>query len=513
MKKLNVLFLAAMLLFSFDSFSQSKIFDNVVDFEIRSTVEITNNKQIVGYGVFYKKDKMENSALFGLTILDENLKEIGNNEFEGSSNLILIKAVYESDKILLSFYDTEKKNGYAKFVKVYDLKGKEIGLVSFEHERVRKYANWEKVAASPKSVYADIDNIEGKGFITIYQGVAETGGVDVQMIGLDGKLKWEKYITAEKKDFTDLYLLGITNNTIIMFQTDRKENSKKDANIYLLGLSIENGQELFKTSLDIKGLTYEPMFVKKSNDGKLRIVSTIADESDKFDKAKPNGIGIAELDGVTGDIKIIKDFNFENDLGTVLKMKNENKSKEGYIKAHDVLIMPDGSMVIVGEFFRKTVRGAGLAMTLLGGMGTVSASSQASIGDMFLLRIDNNLKATSLEKIEKDRRNISMSNDFISIGSMARLLSLNHEFGYMYSDEGMDGKQNTILARGAFGNEKYGIIAIAVDENKGYTTKKFNLQKEKKVTYFISRGKPGYVMVTKYNSKEKTISLNLEKVN
>jgi hypothetical protein len=65
MKKLNILFLLTMVLLSFNGFAQSKIFDNVLDFEIRSTLEITNNKQIVGYGVFYKKDKMKNSALFG----------------------------------------------------------------------------------------------------------------------------------------------------------------------------------------------------------------------------------------------------------------------------------------------------------------------------------------------------------------------------------------------------------------------------------------------------------------
>ena len=34
--------------------SQSKMFDNVIDVEVRNTVEIVNNKQIVGYAIFYK---------------------------------------------------------------------------------------------------------------------------------------------------------------------------------------------------------------------------------------------------------------------------------------------------------------------------------------------------------------------------------------------------------------------------------------------------------------------------
>jgi hypothetical protein len=511
MKKLNVLFLAAMVLLGFNGSAQSKIFDNVLDFEIRSTVEITNNKQIVGYGVFYKKDKMKKSALFGLTILDENLKEIGNNEFEGPKDLLLIKAVYESDRILLSFYDEDKKDGYKRFVKVFDLKGKEMGLVPYDPEKVKKGMFGAAIAESMEAIYEGTDNIEGKGFVTIYQSKAKTGGVDIQMIGLNGKLKWENSITAEKGDRTDLYLLATTTNTILMFQMDRSGVMARDADIFLLGLNAENGKQMFKKPLNMKGLTYEPILLKKSNDGKLKIVSTLADEKDKFANAKTNGISIGDLNDMTGEIKILKDFNYQNDLGSVLTMKNENKSEDGYIKAHNIIMMPDGSMVLVGEFFRKTVSAGGMAMKILSRGG--SSAAQATIEDMFLLRIDNSFKAKSLEKIEKDKERVPLPTDELSIGLMARLLTQQHDFGYMYTDEGMDGKQRTVLARGAFGEEKYGTVAITVDEKKGYTTKRFNLQKEKKVTYYISRGKPGYVMVSKYNSKEKTITLNLEKVN
>src|SRR5688572_30424665 len=86
-------------------FAQSKIFDNVVDVEVKSTAAIVNNKQIVGYAFFYKIDKMKKSALYRLSILDENLKEIGSNEFEGGKDLVLTKANYESEKLMLSFYD------------------------------------------------------------------------------------------------------------------------------------------------------------------------------------------------------------------------------------------------------------------------------------------------------------------------------------------------------------------------------------------------------------------------
>lgn len=497
-------------LISFGSFAQSKEFENVIDVEVRSTVEITNNKQIVGYAFFYKMDKMKKAAMYRLTILDENLKEIGSNEFEGPKNLQLKRAVYESDLILLSFNDEAKKDGYARFVKVYDLKGKEKGLVPYDPDKVKKGMFGAAIAEQMEAIYDGTDNVEGKGFVTVYQSKAKTGGVDLQMIGLNGKLAWEKSYTADKGDRTDLYLLGTTANTILLFEMDRSGIMSRDATIFLVGLSAADGKELFKKPLNIKGLSYEPMLIKKTNDGKIKIISSTADAGDKFGTAKPNGFSIGELNDQTGEITTIKDFNFLNDLGNVLDMKNENKSEDGYIKAHDILLMPDGGVVMVGEFFRKTVSGGGMAMKILS-KGQASAA-QATIGDMFLLRINSSLKATSLEKIEKDKERVPLPTDGLPIGLMARLLTYEHDFGYMYTDEGMTGVKKTILARGSFGEESYGTVAITVDEKKGFSKKRFNLEKEKNVRYFISRAKPGYVMIMKYFTKDKKITVNLEKV-
>ncbi len=509
MKKTTLALLA--ILFAFTGFSQSKVLENVMEIEVKSAVDITNNKQIVGYAFFYKIDKMKKSALYRLAILDENLKEIGSNEFEGAKDLELRRAVYESNHILLSFFDKAKTDGYEKFVKVFDLKGKETGTTSYDPERVKKGMFGAAIAAQMETIYEGTENVEGKGFVTVYQSKAKTGGVDVQMIDINGRLKWEKNITADKGDRADLYLLGTTPNTILLFEMDRGSAMARDAEIYLVGLSTDNGKELFKKPLDINGLTYEPMLIKKSTDGKLKIVSTIANAEAKFAKAKPTGFSISDLNDLTGEIKIIKDFSYANDLSSVLEMKNDSKSEDGYIKAHDILLMQDGSMVLVGEFFRKTVSAGGMALKLLS-RGNASAA-QATIEDMFLLRIDNSLKPKSLEKIEKDKERVPMPTDGLSIGLMARLLTYGHDFGYLYTDEGLDGRTKTVLAKGSFGEEKYGTVAITVDEKKGYTTKRFSLEKEKNVYYRVFRSKPGYVMIMKYNSKAKQVTVNLEKVN
>jgi hypothetical protein len=510
MKKLKLIPVLIALLIGINAFSQSKILENVIEVDLQSSVAIRNNNQIVGYALFYKIDKMKKSALYRLEILDENLKPIGNNEFEGAKDLILRKAVYESNQILLSFYDSDKKDGYARFVKIFDLKGKETGMVPYDPEKVKKGMFGAAMAEQMENTYEGTTNVEGKGFICIYQSKAKTGGIDMQMIDNHGKLKWEKNITAEKGDRYDTYLVSATPNTILLYQIERASLMVADATVFLVGLSTENGKELFKKPMIVKDVALEPMLIKNSMDGKLKIVSTMYNASDKFYKAKPIGFSIGDLNDVTGEIKLIKNFSYQNDLSNVLEMKNESKSEDGYIQAHNICMMPDGSMVLVGEFFRKTVSALG-ALSRLGG-GTAPAA-QATIDDMFLLRIDNTLKAKSLEKIEKDKERHPIPSEGISIGLMARWLAYLHAFGYMYTDEGIDGQKQTILASGSFGDEKYGTVAITIDPKKGFTQKRFDLVKEKKVRYFITRGKPGTVLIMKYNAKEKTISLNLEKVN
>ncbi len=59
MKKTKGFILLICLTISSIAFCQSKVLENVIDIEVRSTVEITNNKQIVGYAFFYKIDNLE----------------------------------------------------------------------------------------------------------------------------------------------------------------------------------------------------------------------------------------------------------------------------------------------------------------------------------------------------------------------------------------------------------------------------------------------------------------------
>ena len=493
-------------------FAQSKEFEDVVDVKLERTVTIKNNNTIVGYAVFYKLDKMKKSALYRLEILDENLKSIGSNEFEGSKDLFLRDAIYESGHILLGFSDPKKVDGYDKFVKVFDLKGKETGLVSYDPDKVKKGMFGAAVAESMDEYYGGYNNVDGKGFVVVYQSKAKTGGADIQMIDTKGKLKWEKNFTADKGDRMDLYLTATTGNALMFFCGNRENLMSKDSKNFLLGLDPATGKELFRTPMEKDDYSLEPTLFKFDNNDKYKLISIVAHESDKFYSARPIGFNISELNDKTGQLTTVKNFIFEQDLSSVLDMKSESKSEDGYMKIHDICLMADGSSVVVGEFFRRTISAAGTAMKLLSRSGQASAI-QITIGDLFLLRLDKNNKAVSLEKIDKSPDRIPAIADGVSLGLTQRIMSMEGYFGYMYTDENTDATKKTVIASGTFEGEKYGTSAITFDGNKGYKIKKFNIEKEKKERVYLARAKPGHIMIMKYNSKQKKISMNLERVN
>ncbi len=509
MKMKSACLILGLILVQVTAIAQSTVFETKFEVNLQSTIAITNNKQIVGYAFFFKVDKMKKAGLYKLVILDENLKQIGSSEFEGGKDLFLSRAVYESDRVYLNFEDKDEFDGYKKFVKVFDLKGKQVGLVGYEPEKVKKGLTGAAVAAQMESMYDGIENVETKGLVRVYQSKAKTGGVDIQFIGTNGKLKWEKSFTASPGDRIDMFLFGTTPKAIMMVQMERSGLASAKGDLFLVGINPDNGKETFKKPLTMNGYNYDPMFLKTTADGKYKMIASLLDEKDKLMKAQPVGISLCEINDVTGEITVNKNLTYSNDLSKVLKMKNDVKSEEGYIKPHDLVLMNDGGMVLVGEFFRKTVSAMGVASAVLS--RNAQNMSQATIDDMFLMRIDNNFNPVALETVEKDKDRFPLPGNFISTGLVARYLSSLKAFAYDYTDEGMDGSQKTIVANGSRPGAGYGVFAINLGEKSGFTIKDFKSLKEKNVRYYVSRAKPGYMMVTRYNSKEKSASLSLEK--
>ena len=499
--------LVSFLAIGISSIAQNKEFEDVLKVELKNTVVIKNNKTVVGYAIFYRLEKMKKAALYRLEILDENLKSIGSNEFEGSKDLQLLDAVYESEHILLAFKDPKKEEGAERYVKVFDLKGKQNGLVLYEPEKGKKGMFGAAAADQMESLYNGYNNVDGLGFVNVFQKELKTGGADVQLISSEGKLKWEKNFTAESGDRMDMYLTATTPNALLFFVGERESIMKKESKNYIMGLDPVTGKQLFKKSLETNGFAWEPQYFKQDASGKLYMISIISDENDKFYTARPVGFNLATINDKTGEIKLEKNFVYEADLSSVIDMKSSTKTEEGYMQIHDIDIMADGSKVVVGEFFRRTVSAGGTALKVLqaaaGGYSSGTSAAQITIGDAFLLRLDKNNKPVSLEKIEKKVTRRPTPGDGLSLGLVQRYMKQIGAFGYIYTDENPDNNSKTVLIEGSFEGERYGTNAVTFDEKKGFKVKKLTVDTKGRDQVRIFKAKPGHVMVSKYSAKEK----------
>ncbi len=494
--RLQFSFLVALLCFSLSKgIAQPGVYQVKYKITEKNALTILNNKQIVGYAFFYQIDKMKSSGLYRLVILDENLKEIGANEFEGGKDLELLKILYESESFFLCFEDNTKYNGFKNFIKVIDLKGKELGLVGYDPDKVSSGLLGGIAASKMSEGFEGIENIENKGIVRIYQSRAKTGGVDIQFINPSGKLVWEKNVTANTGERTDMYLFGTTPNAILMVQLDRSALLSRKGEYYITGFSPVSGTQLFKRSLKMNGYHHIPQMIKRNAEGKYIIVSNLLNENEKLQKAGPKGIGFFQIDDLTGEMTLLKEFTYENDLNNLLKMKTKTRSELGFIHLQDLIFMTGGEIVLVGEFFSESKE----------------YSYKSIIDDMFLLRLDKNFNASSFEKIETTGYYASSLGAGPS-GQVAMLLKAFNAFQYRYTDEGMDGNRKIIVAHCEINDLGFGKYAIEIQENSGYIVKELKGTKEKNVSFYVNRAKPGFVMVTKYDHNEKALSFSLEKI-
>src|SRR6478609_5636566 len=102
-KKKNVLLSLFLLMICIYGNSQSKVFKEVGD-EISSEVQlITQDNALVGYLVFTRLEKAtEDSFNYKVTIMDENLNDIGTVNFREES-LNLQSASFEQDILCLAY--------------------------------------------------------------------------------------------------------------------------------------------------------------------------------------------------------------------------------------------------------------------------------------------------------------------------------------------------------------------------------------------------------------------------
>lgn len=503
--------------------AQSKVFKEVGD-EIRSQVQLIRQDQsLVGYLALTQLEKAsEDSFNYKLTIMDENLNDIGKLEFR-EQNLDLQSVAFDQDILCLGYFksingksfETKKLFEAAKakgagsiFFQFLTLDGKILKTASqkckVDAEALPIYLTGKKNTALVKlSKAVQITNVSGKGFATYFQD-DESG--HIAAYDLKGSQLWEKKMPAKN---TQDYLLTTTEDVYVLSQKANIGEGGWETR----GYSFVNATDYEKLELrDKKGASLRVIgWGNNPVTGKPYVSGMIINPKRNSDvmtmtgltKGPYNGVFTVDMNGHTRK-EYVETFSYWNDGSTPGISEKGRFEESGVFPYFDQSYKDyEGNTVFVGSSVVRKVRWGGIVSGIvLSPLIIVTPLMWASTGF-------NKYKVTDASVLMQSAKGGLKIMDPIACNSSSSLYGRGPVRGY-----GVNKSFHRVT------NTETKTDFVVVDDIKDIVI--YNMAKKKIVRTIPHRdgnlatgvlpAKDGHIMVVEYNKKEKYTRVSIEQI-
>lgn len=526
MKKTSLLSLCLFLTLSLNLVSQTTI-PNVLNFKSKKqSGEIIENNKIVGYFVFYFKEKTDkNNSAYEIELFDDNYNSVKSFEIVRPKKTLLFEMVYNGEVFLFFFYD--KKTGY-EYV-TYDRDGKQIGSTTIAEDDIPTF----DLQRSMTSLSTGTENITffpmGKeGFIR--QSFTKNKKLGYEIIAYDNNMKtlWS-YASDEASKFVEGADIGEVTTDVITATISRKKNQMtREMDLGFLILDAKTGEKITEVAMgtdDTGKRSILKTFVEKET-SKITLVGEFYAPKDDILKDLSKGLFIQGIN-FKGDELNYTEYTWKGDIST---FKQENLDEEDKKEAgksfvlffHDAIRSKDGHLFLVGEQFRKQVSAGAIAGKLVA--GALGGSSNASnfeirVGNMVVMEFDQTNKLVDFDVVNKKKTTVYLQEGMGWYGSAFLGYYINSIGGFDYSFTSRD-----------VANDKFSVVYVDANRREESKSDKsdimlgvINVEKGKKTTsrlainsdarsYWIQPAKPGYISIGEYYRKEKKLTFRLEQL-
>jgi hypothetical protein len=525
----KMFFVLSFILTALVSNAQSKVFKEVGD-EIASTVRpLMQDKTLVGYLTFTRLEEIsEDSFSYKITIMDENLNDIGTVSFKEFS-LQLYDVSFENDVICLSYLKSnflgkqmknrKELNKLTKEAKFYtllqfmDLTGK----IFKTNETIVNTKPDQDTYAPPdlfsKSLvgYASlaqpmqIANVQETGF-SVFYGDDESNYLS--LYNFKGDEIWKKKITKDKQIYfrlftskTDIYLLKVG-----LLLTDKRDDE-------INGYSVKDNSETLKyilkdsktgNRLKVINFNYDPVTKMPYITGMIVSSSNTVNYSPtakQLNKGFYKGVFTINLTGSTKK-SLVEKFSYWSDESKepMINAKGKFADTKCYFDGTQAFKDFSGNTYFIGTGVRKKPKIGSMISTLvtlpfilppiiIAGGGYNKYSAQ----DAMIIK-QNAKGALSLENtIEGEKIKIIMKGSS-SVSAVDR-----KSYSHVTNE---DAKTNFIIMKD---NSK--ITIYNVNKKKIVRTVPY---KDGNVITNIFPAKEGHILVSEYNKKEKYTRVSIE---
>jgi hypothetical protein len=478
------------------------------------------NNQIKGYFFLYQTDKIDRKTNeYVLQILDQNLNPVKDIRFQDSKKVYMLEAAYNGGSLAFLFQNADTKT---LDMKIYDLEGQLKYTYSRAYDkRTADLMNTYSTLHSDEGTNQNVFNMENHGYVSVLplrEGQQRTYELD--FYSSETKKQWSYVPTDNVERFAHAEYLGSTDSLIIMLETKKRTGTARKLSASLVGIDIYARKKAFEIE-DNEADAYKffPSSVKALREkGTFLVMGTYFDQNANVGKDPSLGMGIYEI-SKKGKV-ISKTYNsWAGDFAQYLPTNRKGKvDKVGFLYIHKMLQTADGKLFAIGEGYKRTVSGAGVALTALGALGgyyRAGSTTQMVVTDMVMMEFDDHFKVSSATIFDKTNNVVDMlgGNDFISQHAMALNLRATGAFDYEFTTVEPDNSNFTVCYSDWERSKEYkGMTfnAIRYNGNK-YITDKLELKSAAK-RMKVFPAKPGSVMVLEYFKKEKKIDLRLEKI-
>jgi hypothetical protein len=500
--------------------AQSRSFDDILKLKLKNSGVLMESGQVRGYYYFYTLDKSsEGRRNYLLRIIDENLNDVSSTTIEESKNVALVDAQYNGNQIMLKLLDYQQR--YMHYI-TFDDMGRQIKKSTRFNLNAFEMASYGTRNAPREN--NSLTDIPGKGFVEY--GLNEKGrGYQITYMPDDRSTSngWTYSTDLKAKGYQAAGILEVHNDVLYNAVVRKKTIQHKDAEYFLQGLDLQSGQQLFETPLAGE-YEHQPLtsYIDNST-GQVNVMGIYYQPGSAVEH--DNGMGLFRLSiSENGEITDHKYLSWLGDFSrhVATGAKGQMGDDRSYVFFHNIVQNADGSILAVGEQYRRTGDAAGIAVAVLGAMAGYSGASNLTkmvIEDMVIGHFSPDFQIESIQVLEKTKSNFVLpaGYDFMNIHYVAQVINSYGGFDYLFTHK-IDHDRATAICyldhqRQEEGPKKW-IFGATTFKDGTFTADKLvlgNAFSEEKI--WVMPAKPGYILVSNYLRSEKKLEVHLERIN
>jgi hypothetical protein len=228
---------------------------------------------------------------------------------------------------------------------------------------------------------------------------------------------------------------------------------------------------------------------------------------------------------ISGEAGEVKTYAWKGELSEFASVLEESDKKERpfYVFFHDAIVDKNGHIFLIGEQFLKQVSAGGIALNAL--TSAAGGSSNASmfemlIGNMIVFEFNEKKEIVEIKSVDKKRTKVILPAGMGVYGSstLGYYIKGIGAFDYSFTSRNKEKDMYDIVYIDANRKEDSKSSGKS-DLMVGVISIKQGKMKENRIpincdsyTWWIQPGKPGFISVSEYNRKTRTINMRLEKL-